>query len=1858
MRILFYLLLSAISLPSIGQYIGVAPFAPQQGGLIINEISNGTGVAEYFELVVLGDPNNPLAPVNLEGYIIDDNNIDESGEGTAGGYISFGNCYNAVPPGSIIVVYNAVDKNATIPADDENDDNGDNVYIIPSNSSCLVVCNSNPGGNTTSYCPCEDPAASGSIWQLGLRNSGDIFQVRDRCETVVHAISWSDNGNLQLTADVSSSPVHFQFSGDQSQNVIRFLNTTGNNWNNIANYTSSNIVGNETPSGANSRENLDFINAIRNGTFNYDGVVSSCQSADAGDLLPPNDAGFTLPIQLNSGDDIGAFTPTYNAANEIQPDAASGFTIAYAYLLTNNNAPDFSIVDFNLTGDFDFSGLADGSYIVWGLSFVTNDPTFNIASISTLASVTEIQNTILNECNVSVDLDNRTESGELVEIIIGDADCSLSLSKSDVQCPSDQTGSIQLTINGGSAPFTIDWNVDSLDGLESLTNLGLGTYIVNVSDGATCNITDSIEIIAERPEPDFTATWQDNICPNECATAEISFTGTPPFSLNYQARLGVFTLGLSGTVQQSDTSLIICPADFNISTGGLVEVEFYTLSDAFCTSQIDTTLTGNILEAPEITLTDNLCTGNSITVNGTVYDVNNPTGQEVFLNAAATGCDSIVNIDLTFINSTLTVDPIVTNADCASTAGGAIDLNVTGSTGNVTFDWSVDSLDGQQNVDNLTDGFYSVEVFDDSGCSVLLENIEIQNTGVLPTLDVAWQDSICQNECTNVLLEFTGTPPFRVEYEIQVFAFTFSDSYRVFSPDTLITVCPAEFGVGVNGGVFDATFISIQDATGCTSQLNETYTATVRPIARERITETLCPSESIIVEGTTFDIDNPRDTITIVGAGPDGCDSVIIVDLSFQTIDTTDLITTLCEGEILEVNGTVYDESNPAGVETIIGGNSIGCDSIVSVNLTYVPPVTTTIEQSLCIGESITINGNTYDENNPIGQEIITGGVANGCDSIINVNLTFPELDTVIFSAAICPGGAIDVNGTTYDENNLTGIEIIANGASSGCDSIIRIDLQVQAAPGINFTKTDISCPGDTDGTINLDLSTLTPPLDINWDNDTFDGQDSIINLTDGSYNVIITDALNCNVEETIDIIAANELPTFSVTFDTEVCQNDCGTMNAQYTGTPPFNLSYNLQLGLVNVDLDYTATNFDTTLLICPRDFGVAGGGTVTANFFEISDANCTNVINETFTGNILATPSLNLPIELCEGESFNLNGTVYDRTNLAGTEVLTGAAANGCDSIINVSLNYLQVDTFILAQTLCAGESLTIGSTIFDENNLSGLGIITGGAMNGCDSIVQVDLSLLDVSANTSTLLLELCEGQDTVINGTVYSSNNLIGTEVLTNAATNGCDSIVNVTVDVVAPPTRTIGRTLCEGETFEFNGTVYDQSNPIGVEMVSNPTGCDSLIEISLNFTPSVTASIIGTNNICFGDSAILTFEFDLPGMYDVRYLEGNVPQTLIGITNGHTITVRPNTSTNYTISEVTNATGGCYITGESANVAISTLEVDIDKQDVGCEGQTDGSITLSTDGGIEPIAIQWSTGETDTIRENLTAGTYDVMVMDGAGCTFQETITIEAGNAISVSATTTPPTCFGDEDGTITIDSLIGGSQPYTINIDGTERTITNGPITFRNLEFGTFQVGITDSRGCTISTAVEVPSPVDLILELGDDIEIGIGDTILLSGASNLKEDELTKITWTPIEDTLANNSLSQRVAPEENTTYFLVIEDGNGCSITDQITVFVSNERNVFVPNIFSPNNDGSNDFFTIYADNKVSAIPIIQIFDRWGNMVYESQKVQVNQESTGWDGRANGKQLNPGIYIYRAEIEFIDGKKDILVGTVSLIR
>ena len=102
-----------------------------------------------------------------------------------------------------------------------------------------------------------------------------------------------------------------------------------------------------------------------------------------------------------------------------------------------------------------------------------------------------------------------------------------------------------------------------------------------------------------------------------------------------------------------------------------------------------------------------------------------------------------------------------------------------------------------------------------------------------------------------------------------------------------------------------------------------------------------------------------------------------------------------------------------------------------------------------------------------------------------------------------------------------------------------------------------------------------------------------------------------------------------------------------------------------------------------------------------------------------------------------------------------------------------------------------------------------------------------------------------------------------------------------------------------------------------------------------------------------------------------------------------------------------------------------------------------------------------------------------------------------------------------------------------------------------------------------------------------------------------------------------------------------------------------IAKTREVFIPNAFSPNGDGQNDVFFIFANNeRIKQINTFQVYDRWGEQVFLAENFQANDPSSGWNGKLNDEKLNPAVFVYFAEIEFIDGVKLIYKGDVTLME
>ncbi|WP_425412723.1 gliding motility-associated C-terminal domain-containing protein [Lewinella cohaerens] len=170
---------------------------------------------------------------------------------------------------------------------------------------------------------------------------------------------------------------------------------------------------------------------------------------------------------------------------------------------------------------------------------------------------------------------------------------------------------------------------------------------------------------------------------------------------------------------------------------------------------------------------------------------------------------------------------------------------------------------------------------------------------------------------------------------------------------------------------------------------------------------------------------------------------------------------------------------------------------------------------------------------------------------------------------------------------------------------------------------------------------------------------------------------------------------------------------------------------------------------------------------------------------------------------------------------------------------------------------------------------------------------------------------------------------------------------------------------------------------------------------------------------------------------------------------------------------------------------------------------------------------------------------------------------------------------------------------------------------------------------------------------------ISLGESVTISVISNPPLELLDTLIWfPPLPDSLQISNKQWAVQPESTTNYTLLIRDLNGCEAEASLLVTVRPEGAVYIPNAISPNEDGTNDRFVIYDKGSIANITTMRIFDRWGALVYEVKDLAPNSSDRAWNGRYNGDLLPSGLYIYAAELEWINGTTSQVQGEISIVR
>ncbi len=345
---------------------------------------------------------------------------------------------------------------------------------------------------------------------------------------------------------------------------------------------------------------------------------------------------------------------------------------------------------------------------------------------------------------------------------------------------------------------------------------------------------------------------------------------------------------------------------------------------------------------------------------------------------------------------------------------------------------------------------------------------------------------------------------------------------------------------------------------------------------------------------------------------------------------------------------------------------------------------------------------------------------------------------------------------------------------------------------------------------------------------------------------------------------------------------------------------------------------------------------------------------------------------------------------------------------------------------------------------------------------------------------------------------------------------------------------------------------------------------------------------------------------------------------------------------------------CRVVSEPVKLQLSVdLAIAPVIQQITCNGSANGAINGAVSGGSAPYNYLWNNGSTSVLLNNLTMGLYILSVTDNKGCTAMSMTQILEPAPITLDLAGTDITCQGLSDGALTA-TVGGGITPYNF-LWNSGQTLSE----LTGLDAGNFQLTVTDAHDCSVTgskTLIELLVPS---ANIGNDVVVELGDYIDLTAISSILPNEIADYTWSGPGDFLqCADCKSHRFQPTHTGCHTVIVRSIIGCEGLDTVCYEVIPLLRVYIPNSFSPNDDGLNDRFSVFSDQSVALVRNLSVFNRWGELVYQGLDLLPNSESAGWDGTFKGNSLRPDVFTWVAELEFIDGVRTRYSGDVTLVR
>lgn len=523
-------------------------------------------------------------------------------------------------------------------------------------------------------------------------------------------------------------------------------------------------------------------------------------------------------------------------------------------------------------------------------------------------------------------------------------------------------------------------------------------------------------------------------------------------------------------------------------------------------------------------------------------------------------------------------------------------------------------------------------------------------------------------------------------------------------------------------------------------------------------------------------------------------------------------------------------------------------------------------------------------------------------------------------------------------------------------------------------------------------------------------------------------------------------------------------------------------------------------------------------------------------------------------------------------------------------------------------------------------------------------------------------------------------------------DGCDYNETITIDVYEPPIAFISNTsfvltcaggnvlLLDGSgssggtlTYEWStddGFINDPPDQDKVEVgaagtyqlkVIDITGCvdsTSVVVTEDANTPDVNA---GPDKIITCDSTIFTLGGASEQGPSITYQWTTVNGNIIGASDG--ITISADRVGVYTLT-VRDMDNGCQAV-DAAQITIDTALASITLtagDTIDCNTPVSG-VTSSLSAPVAGYSLLWSTtdgtisGDSTVLNINVTqGGTYTLTITNRTnGCTKSASSVVAESDEIidDVDVESTNVVCFGENNGTLTINEVIGGIPPYiyqwSISPSG------GNPLT--DLSPGQYTLTVTDQNGCSFIQVFTITEPPKVTADVGPNSTVAGGDSVTINLITNVDPAAIGTIDWSGYDGLNCPGCPSLQFIASSSGTIIAVVTDTAGCSAIDSMRLTVIVPRIIYIPTVFSPNGDDINDKFFISGRPNLIGVGYMRIYDRWGNLVFDRSNLTPGNALDGWDGTYKEQPMLPGVYVYVAELIYED-IEEVITGDITIIR